>query len=239
MFRNRDVTNDLSGNKEGGYSAPHYMNYWNGNYINVKYDKSFFITEMITVFVILAISFLTIFFNYEMPYEDPIAKIKNNFIKTQIAIIIVSIVLTVLNIIFNKENKEKLIKYLKLTTIVIIFFTVIVLTVKINLNLKYNNTNTFESFYEQYESKNIKNEDHKSINVDLSGITSMTAKERYIYENQKAYNNFSIKSTILIIINFFIAILVYYVSYKITVLENAKKIREKEDAILYNKNKEE
>ena len=67
----------------------------------------------------------------------------------------------------------------------------------------------------------------------------MTVKERYIYENKKAYNNFSIKSTILIIINFFIAILVYYVSYKITVLENAKKIREKEDAILYNKNKEE
>lgn len=55
------------------------------------------------------------------------------------------------------------------------------LGIKISIDNKYNNEETFGEFYEQYEKQNNNNNNSKKINFGLSGISISEPKEAYFY----------------------------------------------------------
>ena len=237
MFRNRgEVPNINIGqedNKSSGYSAPHYSNYWNGRFIIVNYDKSFVAISLITTFIILVTGFCAYLFAYKLPFEDPIANVKNNFLTAQLIFLLVPIILTILAVFLTKSNKENLIKYLRIIAILSLISILILWGVKFNLDNKYNNENVFASYYDEYEGKN-NDEDSKRITIGLSGINVSSPKQAYITKNKDAYTNFTIKTIIYIFLQFLAVIFILYFSFRIEHIEEKKGKLKKEDEVLFD-----
>lgn len=238
MFRNRGEvpninTNTDSDNKSGGYSAPHYSHYWNGNFVVIQYDKNFVAIELISALIILLTILAVYLFAYKVSFEDPIATTKSNFLTAQLISIGISLVATGLVTFFTKSSKEKLIRNLRIVAIVSMAIIAVFLVIKLNLDSKYNET-TFGEFYEQYEQSNNKDKNLNKISFGMSGIKISSLKEAYIDESVNAYTNFSVKTMLYMIIHILVVIILFYLSYRLSVIERKKEKLAKDDAILYD-----
>lgn len=235
MYRNRGEVPDINTDSDnGGYSAPHYSNYWNGRFIIIQYDKTFVAIEVISCAVILLIILALYILAYKVPFEDPIATTKSNFLTGQLITIIMTIVVTGLVTFFTRSSKEKLIANLRIVAGISMIAVLIFLGIKLNIDSKYDEY-TFGEFYEQYEQpKNLENKDAKQFSVGLSGIKVSSLKQSYIDESVKAYNNFSIKAISYVIINIAVIGLIVYLSFRLSYIERKKERLSKDDAILYD-----
>ncbi len=237
MFRNRGEMPDINigqgNNEHGGYSAPHYSRYWNGRYFIINYDKSFVAISLIMTFIILITGFCAYLFAYKLPFEDPIAGVKSNFLTAQLALLVTPIILTFLAVIFTKSNKQNLIKYLRIISILSLISILILWGVKFYLDNKYNSDDVFSSYYDKYEEKN-NDEDSKKITFGLSGINISSPKQAYITKSKDAYTNFTIKSMIYIVLQFLTVIFILYFSFRIEHIEERIDKLKKEDEVLFN-----
>ena len=237
MFRNRGEVPKINfgqeDNKSSGYSAPDYSSYWNGRFIIIKYDKSFIAISLITTFIILVTGFCAYLFAYKLPFEDPIANVKNNFLTAQLILLLTPIILAVLAVFLTKSNKENLIKYLRIISILSLISILIVLGVKFSLDNKYNSEDVFASYYDKYEEKN-NDEDSKKITFGLSGINISSPKQAYITKSKDAYTNFTIKTMIYIFFQFLAVIFILYFSFRIEHIEERKEKLKKEDEVLFD-----
>ncbi len=238
MFRNRGnlsdifhpTINDNTGN--GGFRAPHYFHFWNGRFIIIRYDKTFVAIEIIALLLILSIVIAVYLFAYQIPFEDPISEIKNTFLNIQFGLICISIFATALVTFFTKSNKENLIKNLRLVAILSILAIIIFIGVKIYIDTKYNET-TFEEFYEQYkQTESVKNLPKFSFNV--LGFKVSDTREFYIEESINAYTNFTIKVVLYFIIHILFVFLIFYLSNRLSTIENKKEKLMKDDVVLYD-----
>lgn len=242
MFRNRgelpdigngpiDSNNDNNGS--GGYSPLHYRYFWNGRLYFIQYDKTFIAIELISILIILLIVFAVYFFAYQLSFEDPIAKVKQTFLNTQIISIVSILIITGLVTFLTKSSKENLIRYLRIITIIYILTITVFLGVKLHLDNKYNTEDTYGNFYDQYESQK-NNSDSKRITYGLSGITISNPKEAYIKESFNAYTNFSTKVIVYMIIQFLIVCIIFYLSYRLSKIEDKKQEISKDDQVLFD-----
>ncbi len=240
MFRNRgklpniNVKSNHENNRKEGYSAPHYSHYWNGNFIIIKYDKTFIIIEFIIMFLLLLIIFAVYLFAYQVSYEDPIATVKDNYLRAQLIAIIASIGLTGLVTIFTKSSKEKLIRNLNIIGFLSIVVMVVLLGIKLNLDSQYNEE-TFGQFYDQYEQPNNSRQTTDTMSVGVFGVKRLSDKENYIEKSKGAYTNFSVKATIYMIIHIVCVVFIFYLSYRLISIQDNKQRLAKDDVILYDK----
>ncbi len=239
MFRNRGSVPNIEIGKNGkdndnnGYNVPHYSNYWNGNFIIIRYDKNLLIMEIIAFLIVLITVFGVYIFAYKTSFEDPLETIKKGFLNTQLVAIILSIISTGVISFFTKSSKENLIRNLRVIGIISIAIITMFLIVKLNLDKKYNQE-TFSKFYQQYEQNDDDDEIKNQVSVGLSGIKLTTKKQAYIEESTRAYTNFSIKTMLYIIIHIALVILIFYISNRLSAIETKKQKLAKDDAILYD-----
>lgn len=238
MFRNRgEVPNinvgkgiDLGENE--GYSAPNYSHYWNGRFIIIKYDKTFVAIELIAVLLMLIIASATYLFTYKVRFEDPIATVKSNFLTAQLISIITSMGLIAVVTFFTKSSKEKLIRNLKIISIICSVAIIVFLGIKISMDKKYNK-NVFAEFYEKYEKVN-NTKNASKIKVGITGVEILNSKESYIEDSTKAYNVFTVKTVLYMVLQVLIVILTIYLSYRLTNIEIKKERLAKDDEVLYD-----
>ncbi len=239
MFRNRgevpDINTDVGGSGDnGGYSAPHYSHYWSGRFMIIQYDKTFVAIELISWVIILLTILAVYLFTYKVSFEDPIAQMKSNFLTAQFSSIVISIIIAGVVTFFTRKSKEKLIRNLIIVAIISLIVNFIFLGFKLNIDNKYNET-TFREFYEQYEqSKNNDNKNTNKITVGLSGVKMSSLKEAYVEESVNAYTNFSVKVTLYMVIYIFVVFIIFYLAYRLSVIERKKEKLSRDDAILYD-----
>ena len=100
-------------------------------------------------------------------------------------------------------------------------------------NNKYNNEATFGEFYEQYETQ--ANDNSKSLKFGLfPGISISDPKEAYINESMSAYTNFSTKVIVYMVIQFIIVAILFYLSSRLSRIEEKKQRLSKDDKILFD-----
>ena len=234
MFRNRGEMPNINGGGEnnGGFSAPHYLNYWNGRWIIIRYDKTFVTISLIATAIILITAFCTYLFGYKMTYYDPMANIKNQFLTIQLIAIVITIILAVGAIEITKKSKENLIKYLRIIAIISFVSIVFFVGIKFYLDGKYNDK-AFSMFYNEYASENV-DENSKKFTIGFNGINIVSTKEAYISENKSAYTNFTIKVWIYAILQLVIILLIIYLSFRLMNIEEKKSKIEKMDNIIYD-----
>lgn len=236
MFRNRGPIPDLNpkGNADGykGFRAPHYRNYWNGRFIILRVDKSFVIISMTCAFIIFIIAFFALVFGFQLPFEDPIATVKENFLTAQFTAVALTIAIPILAVIFVKSSKEHLIMILRIISVLSFVSILVFLGIKANLDNKYNESK-FESFYNQYKDEDEK-EDSKKVVVGLSGIKLTTSKQNYIDKSKEAYTNFTIKTVLYMVLQLILIAIIFYFSIRLTNIENKKEKLEKDDKVLFD-----
>ena len=235
MFRNRgklpNINNDP--NTGGGYRVPHYRHYWNGNFIIIQYDLKFIAIEVIVSFIIILTVIAVYLSSYQTSFEDPIAEVKQNFLNAQSISIIAVLVVSGLVTFLTRSSKENLIRNLRIIALIYTLSIVVFLGVKIHLDNKYNNETTFGEFYEQYETQ--ANDNSKSLKFGLfSGISISDPKEAYINESMSAYTNFSTKVIIYMVIQFIIVAILFYLSSRLSRIEEKKQRLSKDDKILFD-----
>jgi len=242
MFRNRGGLSNNSGssgnngsnnNGNAGFRAPHYTRYWNRNFIIIKYDEKFLAIELVLGLIVILSVFGAYLFAYKPAFEDPIAKVKKTLLTVQLVGILVSIIVTGLVTFLTQSNKENLIRNLIVTALLSILIIIGILGVKTHFDYKYTKE-VFGEFYEQYErEKNDKNSS-KIPNYGIANFKIVNAKDAYITANEKAYNNFSIKSMLYTIIHVLVVIIIFYLAHRVSSIERKRDILEKDDAILYD-----
>lgn len=234
MFRNRGPVPNVPNNSSGGYRPPHYKHYWNRRFIIIHYDKTFIAIELISVLIILLIVLAVYLFGYQISFEDPLSEVKQTFLNAQIISIAAVLIVTGLVTFFTRSSKENLIRNLRIIALVYILSIIVFLGIKISIDNKYNNEETFGEFYEQYEKQNNNNNNSKKINFGLSGISISEPKEAYINESLSAYTNFSTKVILYTIIQFSIVIILFYLSSKLSRIEMKRQKISKDDEVLFD-----
>ena len=236
MFRNRGITPNINaGNGDNGpkgYSAPHYSNYWNGRFVIIHYDRSFVAISLIATAIILITAFCAYLFGYEVPFEDPIASVKSNFLTVQLVAIIATIALVSLAVFLTKSSKENLIKYLRIIAIVSLLSIIVFWGIKYYLDTQYNE-DTFTTFYNEYEAEN-NDENSKRLTYGLSSINISSPEQAYIKESTNAYTNFTIKVMLYILLQFLLVILILYFLFFLAHIEERKAKLKKDDKVLFD-----
>lgn len=165
-----------------------------------------------------------------MEFDDPIATMKNDFLKIQLRLIEMSVILTIIVVIFTR-NKIKFIRNLTIITLLSLIMIIIQTGIKLYLDSKYDEEE-FEQLYEMYKEDDDKY--YKDISIGLSGVNVIGAKESYVKKSINAYNVFKIKTTMFIVIHLLTVILTIYIINKIIISET-KKTRLSHDEIFYGK----
>lgn len=165
-----------------------------------------------------------------MEFDDPIATMKKEFLKIQLVLIELSVIVTIIVAIFTR-NKVKLIRNLTIIALFSLIMIIIQTCVKMYLDNKYDEEE-FEQLYEMYKENDDKY--YKDISISLSGVNLIGAKESYIKKSINAYNIFKIKTTMFIVIHLLTVILTIYIINKITISET-RKTRLSHDEIFYGK----
>lgn len=244
MFRNRgeipninkgenNTNNGINtGDQKGGYSAPHYT-FYRRRILFIKYDKTFLAIEIIATLLIFLIAFVTYLFAYEVNFNDPISKLKETFTTAQMIIIAISTIAVFL-ITFLAKSKEKLIKGLKIIGIISLIAVFICLGIKLYLDNKYNKE-MFEKFYETYENPEGKeNNTSKQVITGLAKIETLDEKEAYVKNSEKAYTNFKVKTTVFIVTQILIVLLIFYLIHRLSVVERKKEKLYRADDVLFD-----
>lgn len=237
MFRNRgELPNIEVGNdgNSGGYRAPHYRFYRRPFIIIWHYDRTFIAMQLIVISIILLIAFSVYLTSYKIPFEDPLTNIKQNFLSSQLVSIIAAFVLATLVFLLTKGSKERLVNNLRFIGILYLVLTFIFLGSKIYLDNKYNNKETFESFYNQYAKENNIDGNSKTFNFDFSGISILNEKDYYIKESKSAYTNFSVKAYLYIIIQVVIVGILIFLSNRLSTIEKRKQDVFENDDVLFD-----
>lgn len=232
MFRNRGEIPNISTNSENndGYNVPHYSHYWTGRFIIIQYDKTFVAIELISVMLILLIVLAVYLFSYPISFEDPLATMKNNFLTAQLIAVVGSLVGIGLVTFLTKSSKEKLIRNLRIVGLLSMIILIVLWIAKLKVDTTYNKEEVFRNFYEQYEAK----DNGKKMDLKLSGMKLVNEKEAYIKESQNAYTNFSVKVMMYLIVQLIMILILFYLSYRLSVREMKKEKLAKDDAILYD-----
>lgn len=199
-----------------------------------KPKKEYTKLELILTVIVIIVAIITYFVTYKVSFEDPIAKFKNTFLKLELVIIITTLTITGLAIILIR-NKVTLIKILRLISLLAMLSIIILFGVKLHFDNIYNEE-MFEKFYEEYEqnSKNINKNEYK-VEIKGIGIRLISVKEAYIKESVKGYTNFSMKAIIYMVIELLITILILYLSFKFSSVEEKKEKLKQNDMIFFNK----
>ncbi len=227
MFKNRGGLPNFNAREE--YGVPFYRR----RMIVIKYDEKFLLIEMVLFFIIAILALSVYLIAYKTDFYDPISNVKEAFLNTQFISICITVLLVVLITIFTKSSKGKLIKNLvivaMLSIIIVMSFTII----KLNIDNKYNKE-TFGKFYEQYEKTNEKEKNANKVSVGLSGMKILTAKESYIEKSTNAYTNFSAKVMLYLMIQIIITAILFYLIYRLCIIENKKQKLAKDDIVVYD-----
>ena len=133
---------------------------------------------------------------------------------------------------FTKSSKEKLIRNLKIISIICSVAIIVFLGIKISMDKKYNK-NVFAEFYEKYEKVN-NTKNASKIKVGITGVEILNSKESYIEDSTKAYNVFTVKTVLYMVLQVLIVILTIYLSYRLTNIEIKKERLAKDDEVLYD-----
>lgn len=231
MFRNRGELPNINNNSNNntGYSAPHYSHYWNGRYFIIYYDKTFIAIELALILIIILTAIAVYLYAYQTPFNDPIISTKNSFLTTQLILIGISLLSTVL-FSFISKNKDDLVKILNVIAILSIFSIVIMFGVKMYLDNKYDE-NTFKEFYEKYEKSN---SNSNTMVIGFTGLKLSTYEQEYIDASINSYNKFSLKATIYMIIHVVIVITLFYLSHRLYSIERKKEKVSFNDNVLFD-----
>lgn len=173
----------------------------------------------ITLITIIFIIALVLYWGITtIEFEDPIELIKNNFLTVQLKLIAISVIATIIVIIFTR-NKRKLIRNLIIVALISIIMITIQVGVKIYLDNKYNQEE-FEQLYEIHKEKDDKY--YKDISISISGVDIIGAKESYIKKSTSSYNIFKIKTIMFLSIHLLIVIMILYKINKLIIIETNK-----------------
>lgn len=215
---------------ESGYNATHYSHYWNGRFRVIYYDRRFIAIELISICIVLITIIAVYIFTYKPLINDPIASEKNTFLTFQLICIGITIVSTGL-VTFLSKTKETLIRSLRLIVVLSCLTIIMHLGIELYMNKTYNKE-TFEEFYETYEQS--KKQNDSQIAIGLTGIKILGAKEFYIEESMKAYNNFKVKAIIYMVIHVMIALIIFYLASRLSSKESKKQKVYKNDTVLFD-----
>ena len=210
-----------------------FNDYIPGHFIIIKFDKTYMAIELISYLIIILIAIVAFLYGTNSAFNDPIADIKNNFLTGQLICIGITILVAILVSCLTRSSKENLITYLRIITIASIVISIIFVFIKINFNSKYNE-NTFEQYYNQYEKQNDLKEERANLNINISGLGIVDSKTAYIEQNKNSYTNFTIKSSLYIVLQILIGLIIFYLSHRLSSMEKIKNNVSKDDDILFD-----
>lgn len=239
MFRGRgelpDFGNNNNDNGNGGFGAPDYHHYWRRPYyIIIRYDKTFLLIELVMTITVLLVAFLIYIYKYETPFVDPIATVKNTFLNSQLLVMGITVIVTGLCTCFFVRTKEGFVRILRIISILCVISVIVHIGVKLHIDSIYNNKDNFAEFYEKYEKPNDKSWTSKTISVKMTGVQFAEKKDVYIEQSTKLYNNFTSKAIIYMAVELFVAIGIFYLSCRISKIEERKNKLKNDDAILFD-----
>lgn len=185
----------------------------------------------IAFFLVIGIFLLL---TYKPSILDPIEQIKSTYLYGMLIITGVVLIMTA-GISLFANTKEKLVHYLSVTLIGSILILIMFVGIKINLDSTYQE----EKFGELYETE-VKEKSNKlyyrmEISMTSMGVKEETQKEIFIRENKRAYDYFKIKTTMVLILYALGILLIMYMLLKINQEVKAREQLEKDDNILYDK----
>lgn len=195
-----------------------------------KRKKNDLYIGIITVTILVIIAFFIYLFTYKTPFDDPLAEIKNTFLKSQGISIVLTIILSAMAIISSK-NKEKVIQKLVIVAMLTLVMIIGHFVVKLYLDRKYN-ADVFGEFYETYVERK---SNHKKISFGTDGMKILNEKQAYIKDSMTAYKNFKLKTLIYMILHVLIEIIIFYIINKWATLEIRKQNLYKDDTIFFNR----
>lgn len=117
-------------------------NYHGGPYIYNRFcyyiplDNTYVSMQIIVTFIILIIGVITYLATYKSDIIDPIENVKKLFINTHLAIIVITLVITLIINLFSKKESDLLRRLVLLFTISIVTMFVI-FGVKLNMDTTY------------------------------------------------------------------------------------------------------
>ena len=217
---------------DGGYPVPGFWNYWNGYYYVIHYDKNFLIIEIIISMFVLLLAGLIYLYGYNVNFNDPISSIKDNMLKIQLIQMPITLGLAGA-LMFICKNRKKLIKSLRIVAVISMVASIIFTGIKIYMDNKYNDEK-FGEFYEQYEKNNSTYSDTASVSVTIKGVSILNSKEDYVSKCKGSYMRFSIKQAIYLIFNILIALVIFYLIYRISYIESKRERLQKDDIVLFD-----
>ena len=225
-----DIDDDNVSNSDYGRR---YRAGWFHVYYYIPLDNTYVQMEMIAaiiIFIIVGISYLV---SYKSSIVDPIEGVKKAFFNTSIVITLALMILVILANYFSKEKKV-LIKRLATIAIVALVMILGVGIGKIYLDSKYNR-NTFEKFYiQEYGNETDKKNKKERIDLSLSGFDVKSEKKYYIDECMKAYNIFTIRTYLVLLMDLLLIVLIIYQIYKVYRIQEKRDKLEKDDIVVYD-----
>jgi len=192
---------------------------WDPDAWYVSY-KTYVILALISTVATIIIATMKI----PIVFKDPLATMKRNFMSFQLSMIIISIVSSTVAILFFK-NKKIAMQILKFIAIITILMIAVQLTIKLNIDNKYNEE-VFGQFYEQINTDN--NEEVKVYLMDIFGRVEKNDKESYIQYSVDTFNKFKFKTTLYIMMHIIVEIIIVYLVYKMKVIQNQKEKNDKD-----------
>lgn len=209
MLRKNDVDYKFQNNFWNWDSEAWYVSY-----------KTYVILALISTLATIIIATMKI----PIIFQDPLLTTKRNFMNFQLIMIVISIISSMVAILLFK-NKEVVVQILKFIAIITILMIAVQVTIKLNIDNKYNEE-AFGEFYEQITSNS--NEEGKVYLMGMFGREQKNDKESYIQYSVDTFNKFKLKTTLYIIIHIIVEIIIVYLVNKVKMTQKKKEKMDKD-----------
>ena len=217
---------DEGGSDRGFHREPFFRMYY-----YVPLDNTYVIFEMIAAAIIFTVVAITFFATYNTSVLDAISEIKNTFIKTYMLVILGVLSITILVNCFSK-SKESLMRRIAILLIISVIAFAGFWVKKTSIDSTYTKDKFESKYVELYGSKDTGNK--AKIEIGGDGLKTVTAKEYYIQECEKAYKVFTARAYTIFGLNILlIVLLVFQIVKIIKINENIERLS-KDDIVVYD-----
>ena len=213
-----------------------YLAYkWNAKFNYYLFVEGINVILFIFALLIICISIFIYWLIAPSTFPDVIENVKKLYLYSGL---LVSFIITSLIFIFSiwSKNEKKLLSHMVFTLILTVTTMIVLLGTKAYMNTIYTQER-FEEFFQDYCVENqISNKQKEKIKYDINvwqgKVEQTNLKDKYIQENIKLYQRFTIKSWCVLIILIGILVLNIYMLKKIWVAIQYNNMLEKNDNIL-------
>lgn len=195
----------------------------------IIFDSKYVLIQTIINIVLILIILATFIFTYESTIIDPIEDIKEIYLTTYLYMMMFLItIIALINFITKKNETYTLL--LVFTLIWSIIIMICFVYIKISWDKIYIDE-VFEQFYDELEEKDLNS---NNTYISIGNMSAQDEKKYYISECNLLYENFKIKTIIILVAHFVInLIIVYQIIRMYKNIEKQERLK-KDDNVLFD-----